>query len=344
MSVKEFVEYLRVLQKRWWLFLIVCGATLGSLLITFQAGPPQYEATLRFLVNAPPSVDVTLYPGFDRPTQSQQIATTQAAFIEVVKSPTVIWKAADALQIPIRLDEAGRRITVEQPMESQFVWLSVRAQDPQEAADLANTLMDTAKQHYGQLMAEPSALAREFISLQVQTAFQDLEAAKQALADFKRDHQVGDLQAEIASQRTIVWNLILGRDEARVTRKAEQVLSYDQIIAQHQAELQRMIALSDEFADLEDKIKRAEADYDFLVGKETEAELKENEVLRAGFIQVVEPAYPPPEPVSSFDVKIFALGGVVSVVVSVVVAFVLEYVESQRRSQSVQEQASVVAS
>lgn len=333
MSVQELVEYIRILLKRWWLFVIVCGTTLGALLVSFYAAPPQYEATVRFLVSTPPSADVTLYPSFSRPSESEQIAVRQAAFMELLESSTVAWRTVDALQVPIGGDELSARITVDQPMDSQFVWVSVLADEPQVAADLANTLVDMAKQHYGQLLAEPSASAREFISMQVQSAFQEFQAAKQALADFKRDHQVSDLPAEIASQRTIVWNLILERGDATVARQTAQVSAYDRLIAQHQAELQRLTALSDEYEGLQDDIRRAEANYGFLLDKETEAKLKENEVLRADFIQVVEPAHPPSKPVSPFNAKILAVAGVSSLIISTVVAFVLEYVESRRHRE-----------
>lgn len=328
MSVQEFLTYVRVVLKRWWLFLILCGTTLGGIWFSFQAGPPQYEAAVRFAVNAPPSADVTLYPGFDRPTQGQAVAVIQATFMELLKSPTVIRRAVEASQVSIGSDELRRRVKVEEPLESQFVWVSVQADDPQEAADLANTLVDTAKQYYGQLLAEPSASAREFISAQVEAALQDLQDAKKALVDFRREHQISDLSAEIESQRTIVWNLILAKDGATVDRKTEEVSTYGQLILKHQAELQRLTALSDEYEALQESINRTESNYTFLKDKETEAKLKENEVLQVAFIQVVESARPPAKPVSPFNMQIFAVGGVLSLVVSVVIAFLLEYLES----------------
>jgi len=132
----------------------------------------------------------------------------------------------------------------------------------------------------------------------VEDAFQKFQAAKQALANYKRSHQISDLPDEIGAQRSIVWNLILEKGKASAIQQTDQFPVYDQLISQHQAELQRLTALSDECEALQYNITRAESYYEFLVDKETEAKLKENEVLRGGFIQVVEPAYPPREPVS----------------------------------------------
>lgn len=340
MSVEEFVQYMRILLKRWWLFLILCGTTLGAIVFSFYTAPPQYRATVRFLVNAPPSGDVTLYPGFDQPTQSQQIAATQSRFMEILQSSTVTWQTVRTLQASMDGDELKRRTEVDKPTDSEFIRVSVLADEPQEAADLANTLVDTAKQYYGQILANPSALAREFISMQVEDAFQELQAAKQALADFKKKHQIGDLPAEIQAQRTILWNLILEHDQALANKQTEQALAYDVLISQRQEELQRLTALSDEYEDLNDAIKRAETYYKFLLDKETEAKLKENEILNAAFIQVIEPARPPHEPVSPINLKILALGSLSSLIVSIVIAFALEYKESQQTQKAKEPVAS----
>jgi uncharacterized protein involved in exopolysaccharide biosynthesis len=341
MQLQEFVEYMRIVFKRWWLLLILCGVTLGSIWISFRAAPPRYMASVQFLVNAPPSSNVALYPGTDSPSQNQQIAATQAAFIEILKSPTVIQRTAKRVMSSKSSDELSRQITVDQPLKSEFVRLSVLGNSPQEAADLANTLLDTAKQYYGQIQSEPAASSREFISKQVQDASRELEAAKQALADFRRDHRVSALPDEIAAQRSIVWNLVLEKGKASVAEPISRLPTYDQLISDNQAELQRLTGLSDEYESLQDKIKRADAYYGFLVDKETEAKLKENEVLRTSYIQVVEPAVPPKEAVSPFDIKVFVLGGALSLVITTVLAFVLEYLES--RPKAAQDKASTYA-
>lgn len=341
MNMQEFIEYVRIVSRRWWLLLILCVTTLGAIWISFRAAPLRFEATVRFLVNAPPPSNVTLYPGFDRPSQDQQIAYTQATFMETIKSPTVLQRTAKAVGTSMSGAELGRRVTVDKPLKSGFVWVTVLGNNPQEAADLANALVDTAKQYYGQIQAEPAASSREFISKQVKETFQGLQAAKQALADFKQSNRISDLAAEIASQRSIVWNLVLEQGKAAAIQQTERLSAYDQIISQQQMELQRLAALSDQYGDLQDRIKRAEAYYGFLVDKETEAKLKENEVLGTSYIQVIEPAYPSREAVSPFNVKIFALGGVLSLVVTIVLAFVLEYIEA--KPKKVRERVSAFA-
>jgi uncharacterized protein involved in exopolysaccharide biosynthesis len=254
--------------------------------------------------------------------------------MEILQSSTVTWQTVRTIQASMDGDELKRRTVVDKPTDSEFIRVSVLADEPQEAADLANALVDTAKQYYGQILANPSALAREFISMQVEDAFQELQAAKQALADFKKKHQIGDLPAEIQAQRTILWNLILEHDQAVANKQTDQAAAYDILISQRQEELQRLTALSDEYEDLNDAIKRAETYYKFLLDKETEAKLKENEILNAAFIQVIEPARPPREPVSPINLKVLALGSLSSLIASIVIAFALEYKESQQTQKT----------
>lgn len=331
MSMNEFFQYVTVIRKRWWLFAVLCGTALGAILVSAQLAPPQYESSVRFLVNVPPSADVTLYPGYDRPTQNQKIGATQAAFMEVLRSPIVVGGTIKKLGLSMSIGELQARISVEKPTDSEFPYVAVTANKPEEAAEIANTLVQVGKDYYGQILSEPTRASREFISAQVAEAEQKLQETKQALVAFKTQHDVTDLRAEIESQRTVLWNLTLYRSDALASGDPGRAAAFDKLIAEHRLELRRLTSLSDEYESLNHSIASAEAYYDFLVDKETEAKLKENEASRTGFIQVVEPAYPPTEALSPYDVRLIALGLAVSLVVSTGLAFTLEYLESQRR-------------
>ncbi|MGQ0603343.1 MAG: YveK family protein [Anaerolineales bacterium] len=330
MSMQEFLEYVHVLRKRWWLFIVLCGAALGVMLVSAWSNPARYESSVRFLVNVPPSADVSLYPGYDRPTQNQQIRATQSAFLEVIQSPTVLRRTKDRLGLSVSLSELSQWITTDKPTESTFVWVAVTANDPQQAADIANTLVDEARKYFGELQAEPSASAREFISAQVNEAAVRMQAAKQALVAFKAENSISDLQAEIEAERTIIWNLTLYSSDAAVNGDLGRAASYDRLIQQHQENIVRLAALNEDYDVLRDAARQSEDYYTFLVNKETEAKLKENEILQARFIQIVEPGNPALEPMSPYDIRILALGLLVSLVVSFVLVFGLEYLERHR--------------
>jgi len=331
MSMQEFIQYLGVLRRRWWLLAVLSVATLGAIIVAAQMRPTAYEASLRFLVNVPPSADVTLYPGFDRPSASQQIAATTAAFMEVLNSPTVIERTRQTLSLPALSTENGQTILVEKPLDSEFVWVTVTAATPDEAAAIANALVAEGRNYYGEIQAAPSAAAREFITAQTQSASAQLARQVESLQAFKTRNNVGDLEAEIDVERTILWNLALSQSQAVARGSTTEAQVYERLIGKRQEELTRLTTLSDEYLRLQDEITRLQQYYQFLLDKETEAQLKENEILRVSFIQVVSPAIPPSRPVSPYDIRLIALGLAVSLVVGVVLAFALEYAELQRR-------------
>jgi capsular polysaccharide biosynthesis protein len=331
MSMQEFIQYVRIVRKRWWLLVAICGVTLATLVVLAQLRPVTYEASVRFLVNVPPSSDVTLYPGFDRPSASQQVAATTATFMEVLRSPTVLQRTREALQLAMSLSALEQAVFVEKPVDSEFVWVTVMAPQPDEAAAIANTLVEEARNYYGEIQAAPSAAAREFIAAQARAAAEEIARVQSALGAFKLKNNIGDLEAEIDVERTILWNLALSQGEAIARGATSEAQVYDRLIAERQANLTRLTGLSEEYAALQSELKRLQGYYLFLSDKETEARLKENEILRASFIQVVAPATPPSQPRSPYDPRLMIVGLVVSLVVGIVMAFVLEYLEGQRR-------------
>jgi uncharacterized protein involved in exopolysaccharide biosynthesis len=321
-----------VLRRRWWLLALLGGAVLAVILVTGRLQPVRYEATVRFLVNVPPSADVTLYPAFDRPSANQQIATTQAAFMEVLRSPMVLERTRQQLSLDISMTELEQAVYVEKPLDSEFVWVTVSARDGVEAASIANALVATAREYYGELQAAPAVAALEFISAQVQTAQAQRQAALQALEAFETKNEVNDLEAEIDVARTVLWNLVLAYSQSIARGEQGESRKYEVLIEQRQADLARLTALSQENRTLQSEIDRAQRNYQFLLDKETEAKLKESEIRRASFIQVVSEAQAPQRPVSPYDLRIVVLGLAVSLVVGTVLAFVLEYLETHKRS------------
>jgi uncharacterized protein involved in exopolysaccharide biosynthesis len=113
------------------------------------------------------------------------------------------------------------------------------------------------------------------------------------------------------------------------------VQAYEAEVRAHQFELQRLTALSDEYDALRDEISNAGNLHTFLMDKENEAKLKENEILQASFIQLVERAFVPEEPVSPVDTRILALALVVSLLVSLILVFSLEYRAAHRADRRV---------
>jgi uncharacterized protein involved in exopolysaccharide biosynthesis len=102
--------------------------------------------------------------------------------------------------------------------------------------------------------------------------------------------------------------------------------NYDQIIAERQRELQRLLDLSSEYDALGSTVDQAGATYSYLLDRETEAKLKENELSNVDFIRVI-PARERSHPLPRVNLKVILLGLVVSLVLGIMLAFLLEYLE-----------------
>jgi uncharacterized protein involved in exopolysaccharide biosynthesis len=208
--------------------------------------------------------------------------------------------------------------------------------------------MEEALRQYGQLRAGSATASKEFIGAELEASQGDLEEAQEALMAFKIENRVGSLSGMVYEQQELISDLRMRRDDARASKQLDEATRYDQLIAQREAELQDLVRLSISYDALEANVKQAQETYDFLLEKQTEAKLTENEVMAVGYIQVLGEARPPAGPVSPYNYKLLAMGVIVSLAVGVVLAFVWAFVESaagsekkQRGDQPVQGAAEV---
>jgi len=328
MNLEDLLIYWRILRKRLWLIGLLVGTTIGTMLVVMYIAEPVYEASVRFQVRTPPSGDVVLFGEFKQPTAREEIAYAHSEFVDVLTSLAVAWDVVEELGLEdLRGNELATRITVEDVQGSTLTKVSVSANDPQLAADLVNTLMRLALRRYGEIRARSATMAREFIQQQLEIVGQQLDQAEQELIAFKIEHKVGGLDGLIASQQGLIRSLNLERDQALATGQTSVAAAYDRLIAEREAELQQLIGLSTTYTQLERTVDQLQGTYGLLLEKETEAQLKENEILNVSFIQVIGEARVPSKPKPPIRWSTVALGGVVSLITGIMIAFVWEYVE-----------------
>jgi len=118
--------------------------------------------------------------------------------------------------------------------------------------------------------------------------------------------------------------------EANATASQTAVSEYGRIIADQEAELAGLVALSAEYHTLELALEHEQDRVSFLSEKVTEATTKKSQALAAGYLQVIEPARTPSSPLPSNRLQLMALGAVVSLVVGTILAFVLEMLVTRR--------------
>lgn len=321
-------SYLKIIRKWWWIVALLCASTVGTMLVLAFFTDTEYLATVTVQVSAPPPQEVPLYSQFGRQALRDEIEQNRTNFNEILLEGDVSRKTINSLpDAPMGARELLEKVTIEIPESSQLMRIQVRAGDPETAALLANRLVEVGLEEYGEFKARSTANTRQFIERQLQSAQVELDAAEAELAQFQINNKIGSVDEAINAQYDLIRSLRIQRDVAQAEGFPAKAQGLDKIILNHEAELQNMLGLSADYTGLRDRVERARAMVDFLLDKNVEAQVKENQILEVGFIQVITPARPPNRPVAAIDGRLIALGAIASVLAGVLLAFLLEYLE-----------------
>ena len=326
MSIKDFIIYWKVVKKRLWLIGLLLVVTLGVIFLTSFLSKQVYKATTSFQVTAPLPAEVTIYSEFKTSSTIDELLRTRGNFVAVLQSKFVTGQVIEELGPDMGTDELLATTLVEPEEDSDFIDLKVTAGDPSTAAAIANTLMDNAAKYFGEMSAGSITANKEFIQQQLKEIRGELDVARAALMQFQIENRISSSEGLLNSQEDLITTLKTSRDEAQVESGLEAVAVYDELISKRERELQDLILLGSEYELLQDEVRRIKDVYQSLLDKETEAKLKENEIMSARFIQVI-PASEPSHPLPRFEPKLFLLGAIVSLVLGIMLAFILEFLE-----------------
>ncbi len=343
----DLVKYFNVIRKWWWIIALLFVVTMGTILILPRLAETQYEATVTVQVSAPPPEETPLYSDFGRGVMTEQIEQARLSFNQVLMSDVINRTLKQLPDIRMSAHELREYITVELPKDAtQLVIIHVRSSDPETAALLANMLVEVGLQQYGQLRAKSTVNARQFIEQQLEVVGEDLKTAEAELVQFQIANKIGQLQSAMNRQYEDIRTLRNTRDLSWVEGNVTKAEAIDKILLERETDLQNLIGLSAEYNDLVDDVDRLRSTYNFLLERKSEAQIKENQLLEVGYIQIINPAYPPDDPVVLIDNNLILLGGIASLLVGGLLAFLLEYWEVSRTSHVVRprpERSEVVA-
>ncbi|NPA90802.1 MAG: hypothetical protein GXO55_05070 [Chloroflexi bacterium] len=185
---------------------------------------------------------------------------------------------------------------------------------------------------------EATAVQDQLRALQLQRDTAQLQAAEaRAQAKVYRE-QARALQKEAASQTDAEQKAaLLSQAQAYTDRAITQdalaaardaaFRQYDRMIASYQNRLAELIGLQNEYEQRVHAVQKAQDEYNFLADKLNEARIKEELALDHGYIQIVEAAREPVEPLPKKISKMTLYAAGVAFLLGVVLAFVLEFLE-----------------
>jgi polysaccharide biosynthesis transport protein len=110
----------------------------------------------------------------------------------------------------------------------------------------------------------------------------------------------------------------------------------DKVLDQRHKELQRLLALQPKFNSLQQGLQQVRTTYNDLQSKYSEAALKEQVAQAASYIQVIQPALAPLQPVPARLAIVLVLGLLGGLVLGIILAFGLDYLFKPGRQRQVQ--------
>lgn len=340
MTIQELLVYWRVIKKRLWLIALLVGTTVGTILLVAMLAKPTYRSTTSFQVTTPLPAEVALVTDFRTDTSRDELAYTRSNFLALIQSEFVAGEVASQLNLPMDAEELMKQVVIEVAPDSDFVHLRVVAQDPQQAADIANTLVETAAKRFAEMSSVSFTTNREVILRQLERRKAELDVARAMLVQFLIDNSIGSFEGVLIDQERLLTSARAHRDDAMAEGKVDVAANYDRIIVRREQELQERVQLSAKYDDLRLEVNRLETTYSNLLSKEIEAELKEDVILSAKFVRVI-PARVPSNPLPRIDFRIVLIGVALSLAVGILVAFILEYMATHKETPASADQRPV---
>jgi uncharacterized protein involved in exopolysaccharide biosynthesis len=185
---------------------------------------------------------VALYGDFRTSTVADEINIARNNFSDVLKSEETRRRVIESLNLPEALQEY--KVSVALSRETDFLTVEITTLDSQWAAQIANEHVAQARQYFGEIRAQPAALAKLALAAQVSEATAQLGQAEQALVDFKNEHQITSIEAEQNLRMQVLARLYDDRYTAELASQgADLAAAFPELIrsleAQRSAALQR---------------------------------------------------------------------------------------------------------
>jgi len=133
----EIKLYLRMLQKGWWIILLVALVAVASSLVISFLTPPLYSATARFIITPSPSLKTSVEVINSLNTLDR--ASVVATYVEVMNSDKILADSIAFINVSSDLIKDYTVQAVALP-SSSVLELTVTGPDPKLAAELSNAI------------------------------------------------------------------------------------------------------------------------------------------------------------------------------------------------------------
>lgn len=147
----ELKRYFRMLHRWIWLIaLITVLTTLSSAFYSWELAKPKYEATSTILVNQRQSLMTPATSMYDSVMANQALVQT---YSDIMESDSILMAVIHQLHLSVTAPQLKKMISVTSTAQSEVINVSVTSLQVQQAANIANALVQNFQERIVSLMA-----------------------------------------------------------------------------------------------------------------------------------------------------------------------------------------------
>jgi len=212
--------YVDLLVRRWyWIVLTTAVAAAVAALVSFFVLAPTYEATAVVAIT-PPKYLMQFSQQFEPLAQERLQTSIYASYPELAQTDELIQQVAEALATMTGrpapdLERLRNQMSVKASKDVGVIRLQVRDSDPHLAASLANAWADLYVKMLGRLYGGEGE-EYSFFAEQLSLAQHNLDAAQQALAEFKARDPAAMLSSELTAKIKAVDDYLAAKNSIEV--------------------------------------------------------------------------------------------------------------------------------
>lgn len=236
-------------------------------------------------------------------------------------------------QRDIRVSESSVKDTVSQINE--LITLRQKELDRLLALQPMYAILEA---NYNEALQQYRLTLTPLLAGQRKAAEEKFRSAEKAFNEYKAQNNISSLQDEITLNNDLLKALQTSLDQRKLDDSTRDVVisQIDELIVQRKKELDRLSALQSTYNVREEKVNEAQANYQHILSKYTEADLTATVLRAAKFIQVIEPAQAPIKPINNW-VQLLVLGVLGSLGLGVILAFLLDYLTGKGEDKVLRE-------
>lgn len=248
-------RYINVLIKHWKLIVsFAVAAALVSGLFSFLLLDPVYQANAGVIITAA-RLEMTLEPKYK--TLLEGMETNDRALVALAKSNAVasqvINRLGESLEPRERwVDTLLENVQVRQ--EGSVIEISVKSDDPEKAAAIANAWGETYESFVNSLYSE-NPLSSAVVQIQADGAKKEYDQRQEALVKFANDNRIDEIQWQIAEREAIISSLVSGKLTAVTAALNKQTEANLQTLTDYYTARTRLRRLLTEAGSLQHRIE-----------------------------------------------------------------------------------------